>query len=432
MFLNSLSTFWGAVQNGNLPKNQSAYFNITYLNYEIPKFITLYTTKPPIKIKKNANTEYFFEYELRLKSNNRSIDPDIYYLDDINFGDKYITKDGTKVLRIRSKLQENQDSQYIQINLIYTEKTHEIIDTYKKIKINNEESIDEIFESNIQPIILKDGIINFAAPREIGQLYDKNFQVKEVYFIINNQKLYATKYNNFNEMQEFFVKAYDSFAGYSIEELKNNYKILMLAFRVKSDKSFGVHYTITGIINNSVIRDSNDIFTKEVNINPEIEMSPNTLLTTEVEIPDGYFIDPNSVNYRDLLVTNPNINSKSIVWQFKNYNIDPLVQFKFSFSKNEKKIANILLFFNLGFLIVILLVYVLIPKEQQLQIYIDLVIFSIANIIVPLALNLEFINIFFYSKAYLPLLITLSLILHNNKKNILPSRKEKGKRLSKR
>ena len=82
-----------------------------------------------------------------------------------------------------------------------------------------------------------------------------NFQVKEVYFILNNQRLYATKYNNFNEMKDFLIKANDSFAGYSIEELKNvynnNYKILMLAYRAKSDKSFGVHYTITGIINNS-------------------------------------------------------------------------------------------------------------------------------------------------------------------------------------
>jgi hypothetical protein len=415
-------------------QKQLAYINITNLYYDKLFGLsnaTIFTAiKTPININKTINTEFIYNYELRLKSKYPSIEPAFLYSDLDNVNDKYVTQD-TQIINLRSYSPEQFQTKIF--TLYYEKKTFETIDRYNKIKIINDDRIEEIFDITTQPIVLVEDNFDFAAPRDLGAKYDKILQVEDVYFIVNNQKLVATRYNNISQMQVFFLKNNEPFTGYSIEELLNNNKILMLTFRTKGDNSVKVHYKVSGIINKSVIRDSKDFFSKDINIDPVIELSTNSTHTTEVEIPEGYFIDPNSINYKDFLVTNLNIDSKSVIWQYKNYNIH--LPFKFTYSKNIKKFADLLFYINIAFVILISLVFILIPDKQFIE---KLVIPSIGTFFIPLIFLFfnyeisESVNVIIYSDAYLPPLLIFCIIFYNYiKKNKHPSKKAKGKRMTK-
>lgn len=371
---------------------------------------------------KYDDIEYTLDYEVQIKSKNSSYFPYVppTFSDETHF--QYARTNDTLVLYYKLNLSENV--QMMTFPIFFFKKDFEVAESNTIIKINNDESLAEISDINLKPIVLDEEIKVYFIPIDLGNKFDSNLKVEDAYFIVNNVKLYPTKYMDLSEMWQFLELNLNNsgvFTGYYIKEMKNK-KFLMLIFISKVYTSFGLHYMLTGITQNKIIKDSNNVFTKEVNIPQQFNFqSPNTLYAIEVEIPEGDFIDESSVNYRKFLSSNPNINRKSITWQFKNYEVEPLVPFKFSYSKETKNLADILfkfnmLFLSVLFLLVLLLFFKFIALKQKTVI--EIALFFFANILIPLIFGkaTELKTIFLYSMAYLPIsMIILITALYYHK-----------------
>lgn len=439
------------VQDNNVviskfPDEQLVYFNYSNLDFdknssEVIKAFYFVAINPSLNsiINKNNDDEYFLDYELRIKSKNTSWFPYINspYSFEHSYS-QYVTNDSL-LLNYKYLLCKVCDETYEEIfTVLFQKKFIETLDTNKNIKINDDKTIIEIIEENLQPIELNDERQYYSFPIELGDRYSTNLKVNDIYFLKNNEKLYPTKYKNLSDMDKIafeIFKANGTFAGYSVEELPIK-KFVYLGFINKGYTSFKLHYELSGNTRDAMIKESKDYFTKDVNINTIYKpSSPNMLLTLKVEIPEGYFIEKDTINYKDFLLSDPNISSKSVIWQYKQYDAEPLVPFKFSYSKNDKIIAFRLWIITLVFLGFILLFNKFFSHNQKI---ISLLSFYGVNILYPLWSNIEistkgFINIFFYSWAYLPSLVVAILEINNYRKKLKDKQSrrtasQKGKR----
>lgn len=407
--------------NGDVSEitNPNVILNITNLQYDIAnenlKTISFLNIIPSINSinNKDINNEYILNYELILKTGNGSWFPFVHNSEYDNI--RYSTEDSL-VLRDRFKLLD-----YIQLyesQVYFIKKTIETLDLTTQIIINNDGSFIKINDENLQPIKQDNGFIEYVAPIDLGNNFNY-LHVEELYYIRNNQKLYPTKYSNSFELNKFASNTNDTFAGYTIEESDNNKYLISKFIDEGPDESFKFHYVLTGSVEDTFITNSKDVFTKNVHFDSAIKIqSPNTLYTIKVEIPEGYYIEENSINRKDLLLPGSKLNDQSVIWQFKLDeldNLEPYVPFGFSYSKNEKEIALKLLYFNLIFMIIILIFYFSnIFKKKTHETIFSSALFLFTNILLPFYFGWsEFVNIFIYSKAYLPILLIGILFVHH-------------------
>lgn len=397
--------------------SQKQRFYIYFGNFSSPEinkknFIDFIVVIPSLNSIQNRdkNSQYFLDYKLIIKSRNNSWFAYIDHDELKKFDDHNLTNN-SNIFKGRYNLSENVGA--FQTRVIFENKDFRILDEHIKIEIDTEDHIKEIVDTNVVG-----NVTNIILDHEWGGQIGENVQVGDIYFIINNNKLYPNKYETENQMNS--IHPNDSFTGYFIKETENRRSIVTKISNIETN-SMSLHYQLTGIKTDSII-DSKDIFTKSINIDPIMDISsPNIKYTYKIQIPDGYFIHGDSINYEDLHLYNPDSNSKSVVWQFKQEDIDYNVPFKFSYSKNEKKDADKLLYFNLIFFLLIVLAIKFIHKKEAI---VSLLIFFGLDIIISWYFRFElsdYIYILIYSKAYLPIILLILFIAYNFRKELKDS-----------
>lgn len=405
------------ISQNNSPQKQTAYINISNLNYDTStdnlKSIHFLVINNTENLKdQDRDVNYILNHELRIESKNNSWFP--YYFDVTN--EPYIQYMVNNTLILNKIFIDKQSVGFQMFYVGFFKKNFEILDEYKQIIIDNDEIIIDV-ELNLEPTFLE-GNKSILFPIDLGgEVFDDIF-VKDVYVIMNNKKMLAQKSKDFLTMTDFAFKSNESSLFYSTGAGCGKNR-LMIGLSNIDHSPFKLHYQLVGIINDSEQKKSKDFFTKEIQISGCGYTYIGATCRLEIEIPNGYFFDENSITNKNYLLTYPSANSKKVIWEIgENHTVvsDP---FKFSYIQENKKHADKLKYINI--IISIMIIVFLFSDFFSLknEAIISVVGFLAANILIPLSVPLDisdmdkFKIIFMYSLAYLPLLLITISLIHN-------------------